>query len=362
MRRETGRWQAVRTLMDQGIARGIFTGGVLLVIRQGKKRLVHACGHTDQTGRIPVTPDTCFDLASLTKPLATALLTADMAGDGLLDLNQTLSRWVDMKHYPDKSSITLHHLLRHTSGLPAHRPYYWLLMTRPSRKRPDVLGRLILGEPLAATPGKRQCYSDLGYMLLGQILEKVAGQDLDGLALQRLYRPLGLTLFFVRQGDANRIKPGQVAATEMCPWRGRLLQGEVHDDNAWALGGVAGHAGLFGTVEGVAGILDWVCSQLKAAGSHKRSEILRQMVRPCSGQTLAAGFDTPSPEGSSAGRWFPPRAVGHLGFTGTSFWMDPLKGNGVILLTNRVNTCRNDNKIREFRPVLHDLVMSGAAE
>ncbi len=364
----------IDALMEAGIREGVFPGGVLLV-SQGKQIAFHrAYGQQSLFTHGPVTLDTCFDLASLTKPLATALSVARLVDRNALDLDQSLGSLVDCGGHDDKKPITIDQLLRHTSGFPAHRPFYSLIARMPWKDRRQALRQLIMAEPLIHPPGARQVYSDLGYMVLAWIVESTTRMRLDQFVDNSFFTPLGLDLFFRPLGECD-VSPGQLkrfAATEQCPWRHRILTGEVHDDNAWAAGGVEGHAGLFGTAHAVGKLLfhmltaiqDISIPQHPDPSTHNATPInpipgrvLRQFVQKESGRERVAGFDTPSPVGSSAGGGFPPGALGHLGYTGTSFWMEPDRSIIVVLLTNRVHPCRDNVKIRHFRPRIHDSVM-----
>jgi CubicO group peptidase (beta-lactamase class C family) len=196
-------------------------------------------------------------------------------------------------------------------------------------------------------------------MLLAWVIETVTRTRLDRFVRDRVYGPLGIDdLFFVDLTTGKMpVGSDRLVSTRDCPWRGRVLTGEVEDENAWACGGVQGHAGLFGTAEAVHGL----CLEMLLAIEQKHPRILDPevtglFVKKHPGRNRVAGLDTPSSAGSSAGRYFSPRTVGHLGFTGTSFWMDPDTGLMVILLTNRVHPSRSNQKIQQFRPVLHDCI------
>jgi CubicO group peptidase (beta-lactamase class C family) len=212
-------------------------------------------------------------------------------------------------------------------------------------------------------PGSRALYSDLNFILLDWILERVNGRPSNALFSEWLAQPLSLaSLFFVdlkSPVEAVRARQGHnFAATERCPWRGRTLIGEVHDDNTYAMGGVSGQAGLFGTIEDVGAAADaWLASFLRGGGVFEPS-LVRQFWHRSDvpGSTRALGFDTPSPTASQAGGHFGPNTVGHLGFTGTSLWIDPDRELIVALLTNRIHPTRENDTIKQFRPVLHERV------
>ena len=216
-----------------------------------------------------------------------------------------------------------------------------------------------------ADVGARVIYSDLGFMLLGQIVETITRQTLDRFCQARIFGPLGLrALSFIdlTQMRTKRIEPisDMIAATARCPWRKRVLCGEVDDDNAYAMGGVAGHAGLFGSARDVDALATVLEQSLRGEHAFLPRELVEAMWtldETVAGSTRTLGWDTPSPRNSSAGTRMSRRTVGHLGFTGTSIWMDLESGVHVVLLTNRVHPSRDNDKLSEFRPRIHDLVM-----
>ena len=348
----------VDRLMKQALADGVFPGAVLLVGR-GNRLLMHAAyGTANLFTQRPMTTATVFDLASLTKPLATTLALMRLHQQGRLDVDQRLATVLPAFAGSDKSGVTLAQLLSHTSGLPDYRPFYLQLATRPANERKAVLREWLVKEPLLNPPGERALYSDLDFMILEWIVEDVAGRRLDRFVAEEIYAPLGLTsLFFI---DLNQAPPaGHYAATEQCAWRGRLMVGEVHDENAHVLGGVAGHAGLFGSAAGVHSVLSEL---LKAyhqgtGGQLFDRRTIRRFFERVPGTDKALGFDMPAPLAPSCGRFFPATSIGHLGFTGTSFWVHLEQSVDVVLLTNRVHPTRANIAIRAFRPLIHDAVM-----
>lgn len=347
----------VYNMMTQGVTDGVFPGGVLLCARGTDIFFFEAFGLADLAQKRPMERDAVFDLASLTKPLATAAAMVVLVQEGRLGLHTCLEEVLPGSVDTDKAKITMDMLLRHTSGLPAHRAFHTIIADRadPAQALIDA----VLREPLENSPGSCQVYSDLGFMLLCHVIETVTQQRLDQFVRDRVYIPLGIKdLFFIHPGtksvptDRNRL-----VSTRDCPWRGRVLTGEVEDENAWAAGGIQGHAGLFGD----AGSIYRICLEILHGLEQKSTRVidprvLAGFVKKYPGQTMVAGFDTPSLSNSSSGRNFSQNAVGHLGFTGTSFWMDPASGLVVILLTNRVHPCRSNEKIRKFRPAIHDCI------
>jgi len=308
-------------------------------------------------------PKLFYDLASLTKPLATALAMVSLVGAGKIKLDDQIEKYLPLPLPEDKRGITIGQLLNHSSGLPAHLPFFKQLAELPAAKRKSELLRLIISAELAARPGTTAIYSDLGYLLLGLIIEEVTGAGLEQYFQEKIVGPLGLAegIFFNALWAAKKGREC-FAPTEFCPWRGKVLRGEVSDENCWVLGGVAGHAGLFGDIESVLALTGAIFEiwQGRRVHPYLRREDLAVFLEaqsPVAGSTWALGFDRPTPGSSSSGRYLSPRSVGHLGFTGTSFWIDPDKGLVVVLLSNRVHPSRDNVLIREFRPLFHDRVV-----
>jgi CubicO group peptidase (beta-lactamase class C family) len=350
----------VDRMMQQALADGVFPGAVLLVGR-GSQLLIHAAyGTANLRTRRPMTTTTVFDLASLTKPLATTLAVMRLHQQGRLDVDQRLPTVLPSFAGSDKSGVTIAQLLSHTSGLPDYRPFYLQLATQPAAQRKAVLREWLVKEPLLSPPGERALYSDLDFMILEWVVEAVSGRHLDRFVTEEIYAPLRVgSLFFI---DLNQAPPsGPYAATEQCAWRGRLIEGEVHDENAHVLGGVAGHAGLFGTAAGVHRILSELLRayQRSPGGRLFDPRTVRRFFQRVPGTDKALGFDMPASVTPSCGRFFPPSSIGHLGFTGTSFWVHLEQSLDVILLTNRVHPARANIAIRGFRPLIHDAIMAG---
>ena len=346
-------------MMTAGVADGVFPGAQLLVSRGESVCHFGAYGVEALSGRRPVSGETYFDLASLTKPLATALAVMALMGEGKLRLEMPLGEMLPPLGRWGKGRILLSNLLCHDSGLPAHRSYYERLREVPAADRAGLLWRLLGEERLERAVGERTVYSDLGFMVLSLAVAAAAGEGMDRYLARRIYGPLGISgLHFpgVGKGSGGR----RYAATERCPWRGKVVRGEVHDDNAFAMGGVAGHAGLFGRAGDVHQLLMEILRELRGEGRGiLDGALLARFLAPWGRTGRTLGFDRPSAAGSSCGRHFSRRTVGHLGFTGTSFWMDLEREIVVILLTNRVHPVRDNIAIRAFRPRIHDAVMEG---
>ena len=352
-------------LLLSAVSDGVFPGCVLLVSHRKKIVFFEAVGNSGliPTPR-PMTRQTRFDLASLTKPLATALSILCLVSRGMVRLDDSLAKLLSSTTVPgDKKEISLRQLLSHCSGLPAWKPYYLSLRTLPLMARKVQIRRQILEEPLVYSPATNTLYSDLGFIVIQWLLEEISGKDFYHFTREDLFDHLVCaTPEFIPLGQEKGVDHNQFADTEYCPWRDRILSGEVHDENAYALGGVAGHAGLFGTAQEVKCVLDCILDTISGENISVpwSREYLTEFLQPAHlhpVSTWALGFDTPASSNSSAGRYFSTRSVGHLGFTGTSFWLDLEKGISVILLTNRIHPSRANERIKEFRPLLHDAVM-----
>lgn len=355
------RFEHTRGLMREAVFEGVFPGAVLLVAVRGEVALHEAYGMRQLLPEpVPASTDTIYDLASLTKALATGLSLGVLAAEKRLAFDARLADFLPAP--PDKAAVTVRELASHCSGLPAWRPYFHRLMGVPAAERRGMLTSLALEEPLGSPPGTVARYSDPGYVLLGAVVERAAGERLDRFAAERIYRPLGLGLHFRPQGEPS--PQGAVAATEECSLRGRLLAGEVHDETCWAVGGVCGHAGLFGTAADVAELALHLRAVVRGqADGPVPAKVLQRLLarrRAPRGTTWGLGFDHPNRVGSSAGRLLSRRSVGHLGFTGCSFWLDLEHDLLVVLLSNRVHPTRANEVIKRFRPRLHEAAFKEA--
>ncbi len=335
--------------LARGATQGVAPALVLLLWSGGAPLLELAAGQAAQ--------DTVFDLASLTKPLATAALAVDLAAADALPWQTTLAEAWGQAVPEEKAGITVEQLLCHCAGFAAHRPYYTALELHPQPSRRGFLKAMMLNEPLEYAPGSRAVYSDLGYMLLGLLLEDYAGWRLDK-AVDRVHAKLGMEAPRYLPLASEPVWPlERIAPCGPLPGR-PIVQGQVEDENAYALGGVAGHAGLFGTARQAAVLMDALVRASVETGPWPAeiaaSLFMRDEATP--GSTRTPGFDTPSGEFSAAGAKPPPGVVGHLGFTGVSLWWHPLSKQGAVLLTNRVALGRGNEKIKDFRHQIHNLV------
>ena len=353
-----------RRYLEDAVGQGRIPGAQVHVSRRGQVVWHEALGaaRVDPVPH-PLSLATRFDVASLTKALSTATLAALLVGEGQLGLDERLSDFYPATKGTARGRITVRHLLAHASGLPAYRPYYLELGEADAATARTAIVHRILAEPLASSPGARQCYSDLDFILLGEMLVHRLGIPLEKAFDQRIAHPLALGAGFrrVEGGGQDAADSSEFAATEHCPWRKQTLCGAVHDDHAWLMGGAAGHAGLFATAAEV----NAVTAQWLAAW-HGRDSLLAPDVvrrfwerfdREDPAQTWALGWDTPSPAGSTAGTLFSTPSVGHLGFTGTSVWVDIPREIIVVLLTNRIHPTRDNLVMKTFRPAFHEQVM-----
>jgi len=356
-------WRPVTAFLDSAVAVGAAPGAVLGVSLAGN-RFVYATGRMAPGDSIRAGPTTVYDLASLTKVVGLATAAMLAVGDGRLELDTAVQRYVPEFAGPGKDRVTIRMLLAHTGGLPAWRPLY-----REAATRSEAYA-LVDGTPLDSAPGSATVYSDLGAILLTQAIEAVYHERLDSLLERRVFQPLGMSSvrFLPPAAERDRIAP-----TELDPWRGRTLRGEVHDENAALMDGVSGHAGLFGSVGDILTFAEWMMEGWnggtrergkEAASRHIVPSFPRSLVQAFTrrqdlvpGSSRALGWDTPSP-GSSAGSRLSPRSFGHTGYTGTSLWIDPDRELVIVLLSNRVNPSRENPRWAPVRARTADLVMT----
>jgi len=351
-------------LIKKSIKNSVFTAcsiGFSMRTQRGVFRDIYFWGNTDMGsyGK-KVGKSTFFDMASLTKPIVTVFCIMALIEENKICLEDTLSHCLGTICPFDKQKIKIVHLLSHSSGLPAHKPYYKKLINYSLAKRNKKTIEWILKEKLYSKPGEKAVYSDLGYLLLGYVIEKISGEDLDSYWKRKIIEPLKLEkdLFFLNKTNFNQ---NEYVVTGNCAWSKVKLCGVVHDDNCRSLGGVAGHAGLFGSAEGLLSLCEHIIEQFKGRRKHLAysSLSLMRLLEKREGSSWVLGFDTPTPGLSSSGIYFSPKSIGHLGFTGTSFWIDLQRDIAVIMLTNRVSCGEKTEKIRELRPAVHDIIMEG---
>lgn|GEM_PF-54420 len=347
----------------EALAQGLFSGAQLSVSDNNGRIFGAAYGSSSFSAEAILLEDnSLFDLASLTKPLATATACAVLAAAGEIDLNAPLGKFIPQYKGDGKETVTLKMLLNHTSGLPAWKPYYERLTGMGRGTARERLLELLMEEPLENLPETVETYSDLGFMLLSFVIEKVAGTRLDAFVEEKIYSRLAISdLFFLPMtcsGNSQKLAGRTLVTSRPQDGTGCILV-PVNDDNAAAVGGICGHAGLFGTVEAVESMLwEW------RHGLAGQSELLpRDTVidfwhpfhkLPRSGHVL--GWDRPIWKVSHAGRYISPHAIGHLGFTGTSCWIDPDHELSVVFLTNRTAGTCSLYEMAALRRRLHECI------
>ena len=364
--RKPKRFEQARAILQAAVEQRAFPGAVLAVGHKGETAMVPVGRLAYEDDAPPVTADTIYDLASLTKVVAATTAAMILTERGKLALDRPVAFYLTdfVEPYDTaadplwavRGEVTVRHLLAHTAGLPAYEQFFLR-----AREKSHVLAEA-LALPLEEPPGRKTVYSDVGFILLGEIIERASGQRLDAFCEKEIFAPLGMkdTRFNPPRELWDRIAPTE----QDNEFRKRLIRGEVHDENAWVMGGVAGHAGLFGT----AGDLAAFCRMMLAGGRANETQILKpETIRAFTRASPAAegparglGWDKPS-EPSSCGRHFSASSYGHLGFTGTSLWLDPEKDWFVILLTNRVHPSRTNEAIRLVRPTVHNAVAEALA-
>ena len=340
------------SIIRVAIAEGAAPGVSIAVGRYGRLVLLKGYGSLDYSAGSPVVDaNTIYDLASLTKVIATTTSAMILEETGKLDLDRTVRSYLPELDAADKYTITVRMLLTHTGGLEAYAPLY-----RDRRGRAAFISE-INARPLAYPPGSQTVYSDWDMVLLQAVIERIAGMSLDNFADGHLFKPLGMTDTRFAPDTNDRAYRRRIAPTTSDELRGGPLQGVVHDANAWAIGGVSGHAGLFSTAADIATF----AQLLLDGGTYANVRIVapqtiaRWTSRQGNATSRALGWDTPAPT-SSAGRYFSPRSFGHTGFTGTSLWIDPERGLFVVLLMNRVNSRGEATRHVQLRRDVSDAV------
>ena len=348
--RVTARFISARDVLSRAITARAVPAAVVEVGTSARPEWRQAAGTlTFDPASAAARDDTIFDLASLTKVMATTPLVMRLVERGGLGLDDPVAQHLPAWRGADREGVTIRDLLSHSSGLAAYEPYFRTLSGR------GEIEQAICASPLVYTPGSQSIYSDLGFMLLGFILADVAPLDtqFDALRIQ-MQNPEDLQFF------PPEIWKTRTAPTRHSGHRNRLLVGEVDDENAWALGGAAGHAGLFGTAAAVGAYARHVMQVLSGRIGAFQQETMRMFVtrrEEVPGSSRALGWDTMLPT-SSCGTRMSPRAFGHTGFTGTSLWIDPDSDVYVVLLTNRVHPDASNEAIQDVRRAMHDAVMS----
>lgn len=344
--------EAITEMLEERIAAGDFPSAVYLVAEQGRVRLAGAAGDAvREPVRHPATLDTIYDLASLTKPLVTGMLCAKLVERGLLELDNPVALHLPEFDREDKRRITLRHLLTHTSGLPAWRPLYITTGGQRAATLPTIAA-----QPLDYQTGTRVVYSDLGFITLGLLLERVASASLVRLAQTEIFEPLELQRTFFNparalitgvaacessgngyEREVCRNEAGGDASSAAINWREGVIWGEVHDGNAHFLGGEAGHAGLFSTAHETLEIAQQFLPRTTRLLRPQTCALFRTNMTGMLNEARSLAWQLAATPDSTAGASLAPDSFGHLGFTGTSCWLDPTTERIFILLTNRTH-------------------------
>ncbi|NWF89943.1 MAG: serine hydrolase [Ignavibacteriaceae bacterium] len=341
----------VDSLIEKAISDSAFPGAVLLVYKDDK--IVHekAYGkHTYEKNSPSMLLNTIFDLASVSKVVGTTSAAMMLVDQGKMNLDDKVTKYLPEFGNNGKENITIRNLLLHNSGLAPFKKYYDVYSTAE-----EVVNDIMNLTP-EQEPGSKYVYSDLGMITLQKVMEKVSGKPLDKFLEENLFEPMGM--------NSTMYNPPKELKDDCAPtefddfYRMRQLQGEVHDERAYMLNGVAGHAGLFSSAPDLAKFLQMILNKGNYEGKQIiKPETVELFIKKQSEQsTRGLGWDTKSPEGSSAGQYFDLTSYGHTGYTGTSVWTDPTQNLFVILLTNRVYPTRNNNKLSKVRPLIHDAI------
>ncbi|HTO94211.1 MAG TPA: serine hydrolase domain-containing protein, partial [Bacteroidota bacterium] len=344
--------QRVDAIINAAIADSAFPGAQIAVIRDGMLVEEKSFGHQtyDPASRL-IDDGTMFDLASVTKVIATTSAVMRLADSGRIGLDDPVAKYLPSFDSGEKAAITIRQLLLHRGGFPPFRRL-WLECAGPQEVMDTIAATV-----LVAHPGDSTVYSDLGFITLGKIVEKVTGKPLDEFVAREFFTPLRMrnTMYNPPESLRARCAPTEVDTS----WRRRLVQGTVHDENAAFLGGVSGNAGLFATAGDLAVYMQMLFNHGTYAGRRYIGErtVDEFIGKRAPGQERWLGWDMKSPRGSSAGPRFSAASFGHTGFTGTCIWADPTRNVAVIFLTNRVYPTRANQKIMRVRPAVNDAVM-----
>ncbi|MCB9030201.1 MAG: serine hydrolase [Deltaproteobacteria bacterium] len=387
-------FSAVTEMLEQGIVDDVFPGAVLLVGRQGDiiyANTVGARSLEEDASSSEMRLDTVFDIASLTQPVVTTTLIMHLLDKGKLKLTDKVCRYIQTFSVHNKGEVTIEQLLNHTSGLVHWYPYFEEIVELNNSSRMGLLAsssakdyvyNIIHRSQLKYKPGQKQVFSDIGFIILGEIIEVLTGYPLEKAAQKLLFQPLSMrSTSFI---DLSLIKRGTISAntdviapTEQCSWRKKILCGEVHDDNAWAMGGVSGHAGCFSNAFDLHNLASHLLAAYFGEDGFVSEKTVKKFWYPSVPTATPArmfqdevmssrdlkdsryryGWEGPHKDNGMNTSHLSPFAVGHAGFTGCSLWIEPEAGIDIVLLTNRVHPSRSNKKIQNFRPELHKAVV-----
>ena len=341
---------SISAILQAGVRDSAFPGAVAVVGTSRGAVVTSAVGRLDWGPSPPPSTSTLWDLASLTKVIALTSSMMLLVESRAVDLNAPVQRYLPEFQGRWKEGVTVRHLLTHSSGLPSWRPLY------KEADGPANAMALAISTPLDTVPGARMVYSDLGVIILGEVVTRVSGQPFEAFVRERVFAPLAMHETMFRPDSSFRER---IAPTEVDPWRQRHLRGEVHDENAYALGGVSAHAGLFSSATDLIRIARMYLEAGTLDGRRFVSPTTIDQFTAVQDSSLshrALGWETPNGT-NSAGRLMSKRAFGHTGFTGTSLWIDREQGVFILLLTNRVNPTREHRGITAVRVAVADATM-----
>ena len=368
-------------MLSQGLEQEIYPGCVLLVGQFGQPLYYKSCGLRSkpqspdaESSALPMSANMVFDIAAVTEVFVTTTVIMQLLAAGVISLNDRIYRYIQAFAASGKEAVTIGHILSQSSGLSQWHPFFEELEKANGSHRLGILNSRSAREyvyasinrsPIKFTPGTKQLYSDLGFMLLGQLIEMLTGVSLERAAQKYVFQPLQLmSSAFINLEMVKRkgLTPqtDMIAPTEFCSWRKREICGEVHDENAWAMGGSAGHSGVFSSAADLHRFASELIFSWHGKSNFVHPEVLKMFW---TGAGIAAdgswvyGWDRPSRDNRMIESGLSPAAVGQNGLTGCSLWIDPDKGLDIVFMTNRINLGRNNKKIMGFRAELTNLVL-----
>lgn len=377
---DDGVFSGVSTLCEKGVQDGTFPGCVISVAVGGRELYKRAFGvksliREKDEAPLPMHLSTVFDIASVTNVLVTTTILMRLVQSGRIGLDDRVLRYIQSFGVNGKSTITIRHLLNHSSGLPSWVPYFEELIRLHEGERRGILTssgakeyvyNAINRAQLKFEPGTKQVYSDVGFILLGHLIEIVTGTKLDRAAQQYVFQPLGLKstsfidLAMIRRRGIHPVKD-MIAPTEDCQWRGRVLCGEVFDDNAWAMGGITGNSGVFSSQADLHTFAVKMLRSYTGQDDFVSRDVVREFwgdAEISAGDGWRLGWDSPSKENALSETKLSPNAVGQNGASGCSIWLEPERGIDIVLLSNKVHPSRSNKKLRTFRPILIDAILT----
>jgi serine-type D-Ala-D-Ala carboxypeptidase len=376
--REAGRFNYITQIVNQAVGESVFPGGVVLLGRNDQIVFWRAFGNRAVEGLpdvkvSPVLPDMVYDVGQLTRSVVTATLMMKLQESGKVALDDRVSRYLQTFGVFGKSGVTIGQLLAHCAGLAAVSPFYEELQKQNTSSRMgimaskgarDMVVNSINRSQLKYAPGTRQFESDNGFILLGELVELLTGMSLEKAAFKHVFRPLGMKsssyidLSILRRRGYTAVED-IIAPTEACSWRKKVLCGEVMDDNAWAMGGISGHSGLFSTAMDLHAFAAGILQAYRGEGEFLQASTVRRFWRMTEAreEQMCYGWDVPRKENGLAACQFSNRAIGADSSTGCSLWIEPKEGLQIILLTNSAHPNRSEKKMRGFRPVFFDAAL-----